>query len=841
MNMTPDPEHRSISSRGHLPIGPRIAAAVLLFAVNATAALCAEAASIAEARQAISEDIPQAAIVKLTAALATTGLDAGDRATALRLLAEAQLNAERPSEALDALAALGNSGDAESAQLRALALAASSRCDEALPIFHTLARTAAAVLGEAECLQALGRTREAVEVLTTFVRSGQAPPAVKMRLANLLIELGKTAESREILQTSPAGTVTEEFWRRYLDARIHLLEKKPEAALADLAPLLGVPGKALPAGLTQNLFSAAKLAEATAKLARGGTDAAEKTLESFLLQNPDSRGLDAMFRRLDQIYALEKNPGEGALLSMADEMPDYGAGLAQFYLARLQLRQKLTDRAAASLEKFLARFTGRKSLPDHPMTPYVHAMLADVALARGDFRAAENALDAASRSSKSDDLRGQFALRTALINLQQREFVRASTGFRAAGQQSPALKQRATFDAALAWLNQKNHERFAEEFRAYVAEFPDPIRAGDLRIEESLVAARSHDARAASALNAFLTEYPNHPRRAEAKVALAELALVAGNTAEAAKLADAAASESTASPEMIEQREYLAIFAEDAKPDRDEEKITAGAKEFIARHPLSPLLAEVRMKLGEVYFHREDFLKAQEQFETLAHQQPDGPYGTRALFLAGQCSMRLLNDNALKHALELFATVAERHDSLEFHARLQQAIIKGKLGATDDAVRIYESILSAPQPAEPEVRLAALTGKGDSLVALGKADPKQLTAAIATYDQVVAAPGTSPTWRNQAAYKKAKALQQLEKNDEAIAVFYDILNSAGSGPRETFWFSKAGFDAAGIAESRREWKSAVGIYEKMAAIPGPHVGEAKQRAKTLRLEHFLWN
>ena len=34
---------------------------------------------------------------------------------------------------------------------------------------------------------------------------------------------------------------------------------------------------------------------------------------------------------------------------------------------------------------------------------------------------------------------------------------------------------------------------------------------------------------------------------------------------------------------------------------------------------------------------------------------------------------------------------------------------------------------------------------------------------------------------------------------------------------------------------------AVGIYEKMAAIPGPHAEQARQHIRKLRLEHFLWD
>ena len=151
------------------------------------------------------------------------------------------------------------------------------------------------------------------------------------------------------------------------------------------------------------------------------------------------------------------------------------------------------------------------------------------------------------------------------------------------------------------------------------------------------------------------------------------------------------------------------------------------------------------------------------------------------------------------------------------------------------------STAGTPTPPDPEVRYAALVGKGDNLVLLGKKDPKQTEAALTTYDHLLGLPEVGPSWRNQAAYKKGKALQQLDRNDEALALFYDILDRSTTGPRETFWYAKAGFDAAGILEARQQWKNAIGIYEKMAKLSGPHAEQAKQRVKTLRLEHFLWD
>jgi tetratricopeptide (TPR) repeat protein len=220
-----------------------------------------------------------------------------------------------------------------------------------------------------------------------------------------------------------------------------------------------------------------------------------------------------------------------------------------------------------------------------------------------------------------------------------------------------------------------------------------------------------------------------------------------------------------------------------------------------------------------------------------------------ALFLAGECGMRLINTEALNHAIELFDKVAERKGSLETRARLQEAILKNKLGAEDDAVKIYDTILTGSTGAEPEVRYAALIGKADNLVAITQKRVDQdealrtrnLNEAVQTYDLLLASKDAPPAWANQAAYKKGKALQQLGRGDDALAVFYDVLTKTTVGKRETFWFAKAGFDAAALLEAKQDWKHAVSVYDKMALVPGQHVTQARARVKTLRLEHFLWD
>jgi tetratricopeptide (TPR) repeat protein len=109
------------------------------------------------------------------------------------------------------------------------------------------------------------------------------------------------------------------------------------------------------------------------------------------------------------------------------------------------------------------------------------------------------------------------------------------------------------------------------------------------------------------------------------------------------------------------------------------------------------------------------------------------------------------------------------------------------------------------------------------------------------YDFLAALPEVTPTWRNQALYKKGRALEQLKRQPEAMTAYYDVLEKSAAEGREFFWYYKAGFDAAALFEKQEDWKSAIGIYQKMAQLPGPRAGEAKARLSQLRLERFIWD
>jgi tetratricopeptide (TPR) repeat protein len=813
---------------------------LLLLLLASAGVACAEDLRIAAARRALDESLPEIAISKLTSSLAGAGLMPDERDAATQLLAEAQLANGVASEALATIEPLARRGLPSARLLRAHALLASQRWQNALSIYQQLTALPdaplAARLGEAECLQTLDRGAEAIRVLEAAARLAPENATVQLRLAGLLAETQKAKRAREILARVKPLRSTEEKWKLYIEGRLLLSEGQAEQARGVFEKLLREPE-----GLTPGMLAGAAMGASDARAALQGFDSADRPLETFLWNHPESPFVATVFSKLDQVYAQQQNPGEDQLIKMAAKQPQPSAALARFYAARMQVRKLKPDRAAVSLDLFVnARgLDGEHPLPN--LLPYAHLMQADLRIAAGDFEEAVRALEAAERSAQTDDQRGEIQLRTGRVLYQQGQYLLAANEFDRAGARSPRLRESAAFNAALASLAQKNFERFEAEYRELNENFPrSPLRA-DLSAEEGLAQARSDEPKARDTLELFLRHFPTSPRRGDARLALAELAYGAGDNNAAARYLKAA-GESSVDSATSEHAAYLAVFLAESQSPGDARKTIQAALEFIRKFPKSPLLSDVRMKLGQVYFRASDFPSAETQFATLAKDDPASPYAEAALFLAGQAAMQWIDPGAVDRALKLFDEVVKRDGPLKLHARQHQAIVQSKLGKESEAVTLYDAILSATPPAEPELRYAALAGKGDNLLILGRKNPAQLDAAIGVFDQLAALPDVPAAWRNEALYKKARALRQLKRNAEALTTYHSVLEGGGPETREFFWFYKAGFDAADIFQSQEppDWKGAIAIYEKMARLEGPRAAESREQARQLRLKHFIW-
>jgi tetratricopeptide (TPR) repeat protein len=278
------------------------------------------------------------------------------------------------------------------------------------------------------------------------------------------------------------------------------------------------------------------------------------------------------------------------------------------------------------------------------------------------------------------------------------------------------------------------------------------------------------------------------------------------------------------------------FFLAASDPSQNARSVQALAQDYLQKYPDSPAKAEVRLKLGELYFRENDFPNAQTQFELVREDSPDSPIVETALFLAGEAARKSLNSASVDRAISLFEDVYKLGGPLRFQARLEQATTMRQTKHEKEAIVLLDDLLTQNPPTD--VRYRALDGKGEALFTLAANEPKMYEQAIGTFDSLLASEGLPTEWKQQALYQKGKCYEKLGKLDDALSNYYDVLAAEGDG--DQLWFFRAGFDAAQILEDRRSWSSAAAIYEKLANTRGARAEEAKNRLTRLRLEHFLW-
>lgn len=664
----------------------------------------------------------------------------------------------------------------------------------------------------------------------------------------------------------------------YLVGRLRLAQRQPAAAQQIFAAAL-----AHPEGLNARLLADNYWGWARACLDEDRPDLAQRALENLLTRYPRQPYLETVFSWLETLYDRVAKPDLDELRVWAEDgdEPDRQA-CARLALAHAEARAGYAESAEViltDLSTFLAVDSARPQSLLNRHALHTRALLDLASLRLNDGRNAEaRAALAQARRIAENGHRWRTGIETleAQLSLADNDSAGASERFTALANRlgTGAAAEAAAFDAALAALRSGDAERFASVREAFGTRFPHSPLTAEFPLEDGLaLAAQTAPAdlvgrrRAADSLHAFLHDHPGHPRAGEARVSLAELAFAqrvpdfpAARRELAAPGLRRISNDQTAGPaedaSVHDRADYLAVWLADAPGSApgDEQAVTL-AKKFLDERPDSPLAAEARMKLGEIYFARGDYPDAQTQLELLEKNSPNSPLAESALYLAGRAAASAMSPVGIDQAVRLFSKVARRNGPFRLPAQLRLAeVMLSKADNARDARTLYESVLGStngPAPLkEPELdaRCTALSGRGQTLLTLAAGDPALYKEASRTFDELaVATPGASLRWRRQAFTLKGQVLKETGDTEGALAAYDDALNAApdpaaggeGSAPEWT-WFYRAGNDAAALLESQSQWTAAIAIYKKLAAADGPMKNEFETRLARRRLEHFIW-
>src|SRR5215472_9636572 len=790
-------------------------------------------AEIAQASTPISEGVPEVAVVRLQSLLNRNLAEPESRAVAEKL-AEAQIAANAPEDTLVLLADVRLRDLPWAKFWRAQALATLHRWADALPLYEQLTNETspfqrAAIFGAGETLRALGKRHEALRKFLLLVHDKQWGTRAQLRAAKLYIELGNGSETRRVLEQMQPTSVAERRERRVLRGRLELISHRPERAIEMFQAILKKPE-----GTPHPILIAALFGIAEAHLQLKTPETGDDVLERFIDRNYADPDLPLIFAKLDELYRAERKPSRNELEKWVRGPEQPRRTIARWYLARLEIRAGRRERARELFADL--RRTGSNS----PATAPALLEFAEFEIDDRHFDEALAILDDARLLHPDPGLLGRIDFVSAQAHYLARRFDTATVAFEQIAHRDSPWANAALFNAASGWLQLGNHIRFVANYNELEQKGGDQQSRADLRLEEGLMQAAKHNQKAAASLERFIHDFPRNPRVSEAWVALAELVFHSSppRMEEAQKDLNHVA-ESMPTAAAAQRADYLRIWVEEAA-GTDESKVIDLAKRFVEQHEQSPFAPEVRMKLAELYYRRQDFANAQTQFEIIAQQNPKDPLAEKALFFAAESAMSSMSEHTLDRALVLFDQVVQKNGAMRWPARNEQAVIERKLGKPKDALALYDEVLKSDAGASE--KREALCGKADIFFEAGATDPSSYQRAIEVYDQLAADKDGSIQWRNQALFKKGLCLEKKGDRAGALATFYKILEdeSPSAERRELFWYYKAGFNAARLLEEDSKWESAVAIYDKLVAAGGSRSEEAKARLNNIRLEHFLW-
>ncbi|HEY2138988.1 MAG TPA: tetratricopeptide repeat protein [Chthoniobacterales bacterium] len=810
--------------------------AILAFGQWTAQPAVAEIADWDAAVRPLDEGVPQVAVMRLRAILARD-LDVTEKTTVTAKLGEALLAAGEAEEALKVLQDPALEDLPATWFCRAQAFAALQRWSEALPLYQKLSAQNGSLFrqvglfGQGEAFRALQRYDEALQTFASLLGDPQWGERAQLRSIELLLDKRDNTGARRILDKARPTALADKKEKRYLQGRLEAQLNHHERAIELYQTILRRPE-----GATRAVLIATLCAEAESHLQLQTPEAGDDALEDFIEHHQSDPELATIFEKLDQLYRAERQASIQELSRWSNDPAQPRRALAEWYLARAELRAGRREAAARAYARLRE---DRVSLPALAEGLFEYAQLE---MEGRHFNEAIEILNEAATLGPQPVWRERIALLTARANYQARQFDKAGRAFEEVANRSPRLRRDSLFNASLAWLQENDHARFLADTKELANGGARDDTRGELLLEEGLTQAAQGNNNAAETVESFLRQFPHHKRAAEAWVALAELAFHAApprfDTART-DLEKARASEPN--PAATERADYLTIWIEDAAPDSDGAKVVAAATEFLRKYPGSPLVPDVRMKLAETYYRRQDFPNAQTHFQILAQENPRGPFSERALFFAAKSATQSMAAQSLDRALVLLDEVVKKNGELKWAARNEQAAIERKLGKGQDAATLYEEVLQGN--ARPEEKREALCGKGDIFYERGDTARENYQRAIEIYDQLAQQKDAPVHWRNQALFKKGICLEKLGDRENALATFYRIIeeeNRPDRPQREFFWYYKAGFNAARLLEDDSKWQPAAVVYQKLASAGGARSDEAKSRLSRLRLEHFLW-
>lgn len=616
---------------------------------------------------------------------------------------------------------------------------------------------------QAGLLRQLGQPDAAIQVFTNNLAEGIPADRRRMALLNI-IEL-QLAQNR----LEEAVRLLKEFLAR------HTLASGTDMVLLTLGE---VNLRLYLEGASTNGTDAATVSAGPAAISQS-TNRLEEAISQFdkvLVSSTNSPIRAKAFLNKGWCLWLEGKPAEsaGAFKAAVELLPfSEEAAVARFKLADAQLRQGDLTNALANYRAVARDFSALPRVRAE-LVPRARYQIVSAATTAGDLKAAEEAMHRLLEAQADGPLaeRSLLLLGESLTDAKQPARARkVYAEFAERFPDSPLLAevQRArgrTYFEAGDWPAAEG------EYELWLERFP----TNELRPRVEFTLAWAH-AKAGDETNAFnlftnfLAKFPTNELAPRAKFWVGDYFMRLGDYVSA-------------------QSAYQEIFE---NPD----------------WPVTNLTYQARLYAGRAAFKRQGWKDAESHFtilvNDLAHCPPS--IAAEAMFALGDTLTKQIGPGS---PLDRFAQAKKAFEKIPGHF------------GTNELVR---DLALVP---------AAWGRIGDCLLQLASQDPKQYESATNAYLNVLTNKTADAALRSMALFGIGRAFELQAAGQPASDAtnfftaafehYYDVV--LGAGPlaqtgTDPFWLKEAGLAAARIAEDRRQWKTAIRIYERIGSVVAP--------------------
>ena len=817
--------------------------------------------------KALADFLPDVAASRFQSALAEKELTVPDQMRIRLLLAESLIRSNQPDEATKILDDPSLKDQASALFWEAQALRAQGKFAEAIALFDLAIGTknfpyyGESVITRSRLLSALGSHRDAIAGLN-LLTSSNSPLAIRAKLdqTHLLCLTGKYPEARKVLPALKSLRGNELLEARLLDGKLLQAESQFTKATALFTAILQEfkrDAETLPPIIHPAVIGQAR---AMASLNRRA-DAADVIL-AFIQAHPTSPELADAFVLLHYLQTnvptaedpvqnliqqrltdwsntpivahspMIADPGDSAISSypLLQELDHPELHAQALYTRILALAGAKEPEQCAQLRQLATQLNLLH--PGHSL-----ATAATIELARNEFQnqqseKARNLLDSLLSLEQSSDHFVAVNLLLADECFEKKDFVRASLYFeKAAARLSATPRSSALFNAGISSLlvnDDASWDRLLKE--------ASPKLSVSLTLERALHTIKQSPEAAMPLLEKFIIDQPQHARIGEARLAMAYCAL----KLQRPDLSMAKAQLDSINATVVSAESLLATKILLAQAQQDQNTVITLSRSFIAQYPDSPAVAEMTLNLGMALYQNGDMNDARQVLQKLekSHPAQAGP----SLLIAARAAARTGTPQSLTEAISIFDKIIAADSPLSAFAVLEKARTlidakspSGLVQAREELQKLFHKI-AVDSPLHTPTGLLLI----EILYAQGGSDSTQYEASLKVQDVLLEKKQTSTVETHRIHYYRGLTLEQLNKPDEALDVYYQVIESASKeAPADWDYLERCGFNAIALLEKSERWESAIALAKKLSSYPTPRANEAAERAKNLGLEHMI--